>query len=208
MNETTFGLLRDVAARLERAIRSRDCPAIVALESQRRLVLSDYDYLRDDQAAHAFEDRAGEHARRIEAIRFVFAVSRVWVVAPGQVAARAASNHPLRPGEQEAITWLSFDITDGVDYGRVPYARRPNGEPIFDEPESFTVEVWPEERMPGFRLLRVLIADDGDSIESRRPSHQRGRRVGKPAGPGEAEGSSCWPAGAEVSVGVAGRCLS
>ncbi|TDD23806.1 hypothetical protein E1287_38630 [Actinomadura sp. KC06] len=163
MNETTFGLLRDVAERLERAIRSRDCPAIVVLEGQRRLVLSDYDYLRDDQTAHAFEDRAGGHGQRIDATRFVFAVPQVWVVTPGQVAARAVSNHPLRPGEQEAITWLSFDVNDGVDYGRVPYARRPNGEPIFDEPEIFTVEVWPKEQMPGFRLLRFLMASDGDS---------------------------------------------
>ncbi|TDD82203.1 hypothetical protein [Actinomadura rubrisoli] len=65
MSETSFGLLRDVAARLERAIRSRDGPAIVALEGRRRLVLGDYDHLHDDQAAHAFEDRAGEHARRV-----------------------------------------------------------------------------------------------------------------------------------------------
>jgi hypothetical protein len=166
VNEQTFSLLRDVAERLERAIRSRDCPAIVALEGRRRLVLSDYDYLRDDQAAHAFEDKAAGHARRIEATRFVFAVPQVWVVTPGEVATRAVSNHPLRPGEQEAITWMSFDVTDGVDYGRVPYTRRPSGEPIFDEPETFTVEVWPEEQMPGFRLLRALMSDDSNPTPS------------------------------------------
>jgi hypothetical protein len=60
----------------------------------------------------------------------------------------AVSNHPLREGEQEAITWMSFDRNDGIDYGRVAYARCPNGVPVFEEPEMFTLEV-AAEGMPG-----------------------------------------------------------
>lgn len=161
MNDETYALMRDVTERLERAIRARDCPAIVALEGQRQLVLSDYDYLRDRQAAEAFEDLATDHARRVRATRWVFAVPQVWVVISGQVATRRVTNHPLRPGEHEAITWMSYDVTDSIDYGRVPYVRRPNGEPIFDEPEIVAVEVQPAEQMPGFRLLQALMEDNG-----------------------------------------------
>jgi len=163
VNEQTFSLLLDVVGRLEHAIRDRDCPAIVALQGQHHLVLSDYDYLRDQQAASVFEDKAAAHAKRIQATRWVFAVPQVWVVTPGQVATRAVSNHQLRLGEAETITWMSFDVGDGVDYGRVPYTRRPNGEPIFDEPETFMVEVQPDEPMPGFRLLRALMSEDSDT---------------------------------------------
>lgn len=52
---------------------------------------------------------------------------------------------------------MSFDLNDGVDYGRVAYTRRPNGEPIFDEPEIFTVEVRPDALMPGYTLLQTYL---------------------------------------------------
>jgi len=84
------------------------------------------------------------------------------VVQAGVVSTRAVSNHPLREGEQEAITWTSFDADDGVDYGRVVFARRPNGEPVFDDPEIFTAKarVRPAPNTPGYTLLRTLTADD------------------------------------------------
>jgi hypothetical protein len=59
----------------------------------------------------------------------------VWVITAGTVSVRAVSNHPLRDGEQEAITWMAVDPADGVDYGRVPFARRPRGEPVFGDTE-------------------------------------------------------------------------
>jgi hypothetical protein len=79
---------------------------------------------------------------------------------PSSIWTRAVSNHPLRENEQEAITWTSFDLAGGLDYGRVAYSRRPNGEPVFEEPEVFMVEVWPTETMPGARLRQALLADD------------------------------------------------
>src|SRR5918999_2614952 len=109
MNEETSVLLFEVAERLERSIIARDCPALVALEGERRLVLSDYDYLRDDEAAEAFERKAAAHAREVVAVRWVFAVPQVWVILEEKIATRAVSNHALREGEQEAITWMSFD---------------------------------------------------------------------------------------------------
>ncbi|MBB5966438.1 hypothetical protein [Planomonospora venezuelensis] len=72
----------------------------------------------------------------------------------------AVSNHPLREGEQEAITWMSCDRDDGVDYGRVAYARRPSGEPVFEDPEVFTVGVRPHEGIPGFALLGEHLMDE------------------------------------------------
>ncbi|MGC9537784.1 hypothetical protein [Streptomyces sp. UG1] len=70
----------------------------------------------------------------------------------------AVSNLPLREGEREAIAWMSFDTADGVDYGLVPYTRS-NGEPIFDEPEVFTVPLHPRDKAPGRILLRTLTRD-------------------------------------------------
>ncbi|MDX3106894.1 hypothetical protein [Nonomuraea angiospora] len=154
MNDETAELLFDVVGRLEKSIIARDCPAIVALQGERQLVLSDYDYLRDQQSATDFENRAATKAQEIAATRWIFAVPQVWLITPDTVFSRAVSNHPLREGEQEAITWMSFDQGDGVDYGRVPYTRRPNGEPVFDEPEMFTVGVRPAEHMPGYTLLQ------------------------------------------------------
>jgi hypothetical protein len=155
MNQATTDLLFDVVQRLEKSIVARDCPAIVAIEGERRFVLSDYDYLRDNATAMAFEIRAAEKGREIDAARWVLAVPQVWIFKPpSTIAVRAVSNHPLREGEQEAITWMSFDSTDGVDYGRVAYARRPNGEPVFEEPEIFEVGIRPRETMPGYTLLQ------------------------------------------------------
>jgi hypothetical protein len=154
MNDETAALLFDVVAQLEKSIIARECPAIAALQGGRLLILSDYDYLRDDQAAAAFETRAAAKARELAATRWVFAVPQVWMITPDRVYSRAVSNHALREGEEEAITWMSFDPSDGVDYGRVPYTRRPSGEPVFDEPEVFTIAVRPADHMPGHKLLK------------------------------------------------------
>ncbi|MDH2426466.1 hypothetical protein [Sphaerisporangium sp. TRM90804] len=157
MNEKTAALLLDVTQRLERSIVAHDCPAVVLLDGERRLALSDYDYLRDDQTAGAFETRAARKARELGVTRWVLAVPQVWAVTAESVAMRAVSNHPLREGEQEAITWMTFDGEDGVDYGRVAYTRRPNGEPVFGEPEMFTVGVRPSAIMPGYVLLQEFL---------------------------------------------------
>ncbi|MFD8716916.1 hypothetical protein ACFV2H_02500 [Streptomyces sp. NPDC059629] len=162
MNQDTENLVLDVAHRLERAILERDCPAMVALQGDRTLVLSDYDYLRDERTAAAFEQRAAEKARENHTSRFVFAVPQVWADAGDSVQARAVSNHPLRVGEREVIAWMSYDADDGVDYGFVPYGRRPSGEPIFDFPEVFTAAVRPREQAPGRTLLRVLTQDGAE----------------------------------------------
>jgi hypothetical protein len=159
MNDETAALLFDVVERLEKSIIARECPAIAALQGERLLILSDYDYLRDEQAAAAFETRTAAKAREVAAARWVFAVPQVWMITPERVYSRAVSNHPLREGEQEAITWMSFDPGDGVDYGRVSYTRRPNGEPVFDEPEMFMVGVRPAEHMPGYTLLGAFFSE-------------------------------------------------
>ncbi|MFI6321589.1 hypothetical protein ACIBG8_28920 [Nonomuraea sp. NPDC050556] len=161
MNEATTDLLFDVIRRLEKSIVARDCPAIVAVEGARKLLLSDYDYVRDQAAAAGFEERAARKAREIQAARWVLAVPQVWIFKPpSTVAMRAVSNHPLREGEQEAITWMTFDQVDGIDYGRVAYARRPNGEPVFEDPEVFEVDIRPRATMPGYAFLQVFLADD------------------------------------------------
>ncbi|MFD5321138.1 hypothetical protein [Streptomyces sp. NPDC127098] len=156
MNEATETLLHEAVERLQAAIRSRDCPAVVALHGQRTLLLSDYDYLRDAATAHAFEHRAAEKAREIKATRWVIVVPQVWLATDTGISARAVSNLPLRDGENEVISWTAFDADDGVDYGFVPYTRRPNGSPVFDEPKIFTEPVHPHAQMPGITLLRGL----------------------------------------------------
>ena len=160
MNDDTVGLLFDVVERLQRNIQARDCPAIIALQGQHKLMLSDYDYLRDQATAVAFETRAAAKAREIGARRWVIAVPQIWLITADEISARAVSNRPLLEHEQEAITWTAYDHQDGVDYGRVAYTRRPNGEPIFAEPQMLTVGVRPGEATPGFRLLRILLEDD------------------------------------------------
>ncbi|MFF7987753.1 hypothetical protein ACFZDK_53485 [Streptomyces sp. NPDC007901] len=162
MNQDTENLVLDVAHRLERAILELDCPAMVALQGDHTLVLSDYDYLRDEPTAAAFEQRAAEKARENHTSRFVFAVPQVWLDIGDSVQARAVSNHPLREGEREVIAWMSYDAHDGVDYGFVPYVRRPSGEPIFDFPEVFTAAVSPREQAPGWTLLRALTQDGAE----------------------------------------------
>ncbi|MFG1697106.1 hypothetical protein [Nonomuraea sp. NPDC049309] len=155
MNEATAHLLFDVVERLENNIVALECPAMVAMEGRNKLVLSDYDYLRDTTTAEAFEAKAAEKALEIDAVRWVLAVPQVWLFKPpSTISVRAVSNHPLREGEQEAITWMSFDRDDGVDYGRVAYVRRPSGEPVFEDPEIFDVGIRPAETMPGFVLLQ------------------------------------------------------
>lgn len=161
MNDDTASLLLDVIGRLESSIKAGGCPAIAALDGEPVTVLTDYDYLRNDAAATAFELRAAAHVQKSGARRWVLAVPQVWVVRAGAVSMRAVSNHPLREGEQEAITWMSFDAAEGVDYGRVVFTRRPSGEPVFENPEQFTAnaKVRPSLSMPGYTLLRALTTD-------------------------------------------------
>ncbi|MFJ3779805.1 hypothetical protein ACIPX0_49905 [Streptomyces sp. NPDC090075] len=159
MNQATEMLLRDITVRLERAICERDCPAMVALQGDRTLVLSDYDYLRDDPTAQAFERRAADKAQEIHGVRFVFAVPQVWLFTQDAVYGRAVANLPLGEGEQELIAWMSFDVGDGVEYGYLLYARRPSGEPVFDDRTVITVPVEPYDEYPGRYLLRALTQD-------------------------------------------------
>jgi hypothetical protein len=167
VTEEVLTLLHEVVRRLEASIQARDCPAMVALRGDRKLVLSDYDYLRDEASAAAFERRAAAHAREVGATRWVFAVPLVWLICGDVVSARAVSNLPLRPGEQEVISWMSFDLDEGVDYGRVAYTRRPNGDPVFDEPEVFTTEVRPAAGGPGSTLLHAFMEANGPTADGR-----------------------------------------
>ncbi|MCP2337499.1 hypothetical protein [Actinomadura rupiterrae] len=156
MNDETEALLLDVVARVSKAVETRDCPAIVVLDGNPRLVLSDYDYLRNQATARAFERRAADKAKQTGATRWALAVPMVWLITPDSIAARPVSNHPLREGEQEVIMWTTCDLAEGVDYGRVPYTRRPDGTPVFDDPEIVTVALRPSEHTLGHTLLRVL----------------------------------------------------
>jgi hypothetical protein len=160
MNPQTAQVLSQVTERLQQSIRAGDCPAMVALDGPRQLTLSDYDYLRDDAAAAGFEERAAALARQSGACRWVLAVPQVWVIAPGVISVRAVSNHPLRPGESEAITWTAFDFDDGIDYGRVLFTRRPSGEPVFADAEVVARPAQPAPGMPGYTMLRAMLGDD------------------------------------------------
>ncbi|MFB4269152.1 hypothetical protein [Nonomuraea sp. GTA35] len=161
MNEATAHLLFDVVERLEKNILARECPAMVAIDGTDKLLLSDYDYLRDTDTAVAFEMKAAEKVLQLDAARWVLAVPQVWLFKPpSTIAVRAVSNHPLREGEQEAITWMSFDHEEGIDYGRVAYVRRPSGEPVFEDPEVFDVGVRPAKAMPGFVLLQRSLGEE------------------------------------------------
>ncbi|MER5302810.1 hypothetical protein ABT039_25575 [Streptomyces lasiicapitis] len=161
MRPDTETLLRRVADRVERAIRERDCPAIVALQGDRPLVMSDYDYLRDEATATAFEHRVAEKANEIHTRRFAFVVPQVWVFGEGVISGRSVSNHPLREGEQEVLAWITYDADDGVDYGYLPYTRRPGGEPVFGDHAVITAPVEPYDAYPGRMLLRALTEDPG-----------------------------------------------
>ncbi|MEV4390535.1 hypothetical protein [Nonomuraea sp. NPDC049607] len=161
MNEATAHLLFDAVERMEKNIIARECPAIVLLEGRGKLALNYYDYLRDVETAEEIENSAAEKALEIGAVRWVLAVPQVWLFKPpSTIAVRAVSNHALREGEQEAITWMSFDREDGVDYGRVAYVRRPNQEPVFEDPEIFDVGIRPAETMPGFALLQRFLTEE------------------------------------------------
>ncbi|QNP74999.1 hypothetical protein IAG44_40030 [Streptomyces roseirectus] len=162
MNNATERLVSDVVRRLERAVHERTCPAVVALQGEARtLVLSDYDYLRDEPTAQAFEQRAAQKAREIDAGRFAIAVPQVWLFTGEAIYSRAVANLPLRENEVELIAWMSFDPDDGVDYGYLPYSRRPSGEPVFDDDAQtvITAPVQPYPKYPGQHLLQALTED-------------------------------------------------
>jgi len=156
MNRGTEELLRDVIRRLSQAVRNRDCPAVLALRGDRDYVLSDYDYLRDDATARSFEERAAVKIRGTGAGCWVLAVPQVLRRTDDGLVSRAVSNLPLRAGEQEALLWMSYDATDGVDYGVVAVDRGPDEAPTFAEPEIFTATLIPGEHAPGRHLLELL----------------------------------------------------
>jgi hypothetical protein len=75
------------------------------------------------------------------------------------VRARSVLGFPPAPGEQEAITRMSYDTDDRYRLRPRPL-RPPNEELIFDAPEIFTAEIRPADRMPGILLLRLTLTDD------------------------------------------------
>jgi len=172
VNPDTQQLLDGIVGKLQRSVRAGECPAMAALGGSRPLTLSDYDYLRDEEAATRFEQRAAAKARETGATRWVIAVPQVWVTAPGVISVRAVSNLPLRPGESEAITWMAFDLSDGVDYGRVPFTRRPRGEPVFGNIEILTRPARPAPGMPGYTMLRLIVGD-GTASDGSEPDTAR-----------------------------------
>lgn len=115
MNEATENLLQDVVVKQKGLIRKRESPAIAALSGKRALTFIDYDYLRDETASRDFEERVAVRSQQLDVVRWVLAVPQVLDDR------RAVSNHSLRPGEQEAITWMSYDREDGLEFGRVPH---------------------------------------------------------------------------------------
>ncbi|WP_261558212.1 hypothetical protein, partial [Frankia tisae] len=143
MNSETWTLVEDITVRVERAVSAGDYPAIVGLHGDRKLILSDYDYLASWATSLAFEIRAAAEAQAIATSRWVFAVPQVWYHDGDTIQARPLFTAPLQPGETETISWVSYDDGDGIDYGRVEFARRPNGEPVFDEAEYFTTPMHP-----------------------------------------------------------------
>lgn len=157
MNDATWMLVTDVVERVQHSIRMTDYPATVILDGDRRQILSDYDYVGGESARVAFETRAAEHARQLSIHRFAIAVPQVVERAPGGLQSRGLSDQPLRPGEQESVVWTAYDAADGVDYGWAPYARRPDGQPVFDSPTIFDLPVNPTEKTPGVRLLHLLL---------------------------------------------------
>lgn len=160
MTPETEEMLGRVVKGLQREIISGQCPAMVAMGGTRPLVLTDYDYQRDEAAAQEFEHRAAATAREAHATRWVLAVPQVWVIASNMVSVRAVSNLPLRAGESEAITWMAVDLSEGVDYGRVPFTRDPRGAPEFGDIEVIAVQATPAPGMPGYTMLRLTASDE------------------------------------------------
>ena len=162
-------LLGRVVRALQREINSGQCPAMVAVEGDRPLVLSDFDYQRDEAAAEGFERRAAAKAREAHATRWVLAVPQVWLIASNVVSVRAVSNLPLRAGESEAITWMAVDLSKGVDYGRIPFTRNTRGTPEFGDIEVIAIKASPAPGMPGYTMLRLTTSNEptpGDSSDS------------------------------------------
>jgi hypothetical protein len=155
-------MLGRVVAALQREISSGQCPAVVAVGGDHPLLLTDYDYQRDEATAQGFERRAAARVREAGATRWVLAVPQVWVITATLVSTRAVSSLPLREGESEAITWMAVDLSEGVDYGRVPFTRRPRGEPVFGNIEVITVQASPAPGMPGYTMLHLTAGDEPD----------------------------------------------
>jgi hypothetical protein len=156
MNSEIEQLLSQVIQRVQRSIRAGDCPAVAGIGGEHVTFLSDYDYLRDEQTAAKFEERAAAAVRENSARRWVIGVPQVWVIADGQVSVRAVANLPLRPGESEAITWTACDLDEGIDYGRATFGRRPGGEPVFADPEIITRQARPAPGLPGYTILQQM----------------------------------------------------
>jgi hypothetical protein len=167
MTPETEELLDRVVAALQREIGSGQCPAVVAVGGTPPLVLTDYDYQRDEVTAQGFERRAAARVSEAGATRWVLAVPQVWLIASNVVSVRAVSNLPLREGESEAITWMAVDLSEGVDYGRVRFTRDPGGAPVFGDIEVIAVQARPAPGMPGYAMLQLIARDEttSDSIE-------------------------------------------
>jgi hypothetical protein len=158
MNSETAVLVEDITARVQRAVRAGDYPAVVGLHGDRKLILSDYDYLISWATSLEFEIRTAAKTQANATHRWVFAVAQVWYDDGDTIQARPLHTAPLQPGEVETISWMSYDADDGIAYGRVQFARRPGGEPVFDDAEYFAEPMQPLNRLPGSAMHRLLVS--------------------------------------------------
>jgi hypothetical protein len=166
MNQETFDVMTAVTEKVMRNLMPpQEIVCVIGLANPGGGInfLSDWDYMiaygDDSSFQRKFEERAAWLAKEAGVTRWVLAVPMVWHLDGPTVSMRAISPHPLREGEHEVIAVVTFDGSDGVDYGVVPFARRPDGTPVFDDPHELFVNVSPRPFMPGYTLIKEMTTE-------------------------------------------------
>lgn len=125
---------------------------------QRSLVLSDYDYLRDDAAAARFEEHAAAEADQAQHTSGCSPSRRC-----GSSLLARSSSGPCPASRCAQVSrghHLDSIPADGIDYDRVLFTCRTSGDPAFARRRDHRRSSLLNHGMPNHTMLRRMLDDD------------------------------------------------
>jgi hypothetical protein len=159
MQLSTYDHVLTAISRAQELVSQSHPAAVVVLDCQPPLTLVEHDYWQSADNAARFERRAGELAVRHQVRRATFAVPLICQEHDDGARFRPPSGLP-RKGQTEQLWVLGIDLDgDGMDLCRVLYTRRPDGTPVFADPQllmngGFRLG----DQAPGFALVKAVAA--------------------------------------------------
>lgn len=152
-------LMERVVDKLEAAVLKNNLgTAVVHIDTERPLIMSDDTYWATKDTATHFEARAARRVVGHAATRWVFGTTIIIEDGEDAVRMRPPNPHfPPRQGEEEVLWLVAVDLDEGIDIARVDVTRD-GGIPTFGELLMAHGRTQLLHGAPGFEIVRTVSA--------------------------------------------------